>query len=287
MMIKSVAEYLTAVREHSSGAFTPENFLAVHSLLGGTFPNTDIERKARTKWFRGQSVDFALVPKLYRQGQSFRERDMMLECRRTTSALQNLPLWKDYPSWLAIMQHHGLPTRLLDWTESSAVALFFAVCSWQRHLDDPKYKPVVWLLSPNALNWVGLGASIVPGTGEDEAVTSNGHRDDEFAKKNLQAAFSDDSIAHQYPMAVYSTYIHTRMQVQRSRFTVHGRDKRSFNDLFSGTDLPDRGLLFPFWIEPTCARPIAEELKEIGISRSTLFPDLEGAAEDLMDAFRV
>ncbi len=41
--------------------------------------------------------------------------------------LPHVPPMNDLSSWYALMQHHCVPTRLLDWTESSYVAMYFAV----------------------------------------------------------------------------------------------------------------------------------------------------------------
>jgi hypothetical protein len=51
--------------------------------------------------------------------------------------------------WYFLMQHCGAPTRLLDWTESALIALFFAV---RGKLGADENDAAVWILEPWKLN---------------------------------------------------------------------------------------------------------------------------------------
>lgn len=102
--------------------------------------------------FRGQNVDMPLLPKLARlrlKGEITNiEKLIIQEFKRGV-----LPLSEFQPTnnWdlLALAQHHGLPTRLLDWTYSALVALWFAVSKPAELNKNQKVSGgVVWILKP-------------------------------------------------------------------------------------------------------------------------------------------
>src|SRR5437899_71081 len=103
-------------------------------------------------YFRGHSDgNWSLVPGLarlrraYLDGMGLPAVEENLYFGFVTGAGELLPHENDSWANLFTMQHHGLPTRLLDWSESFAIALFFA-------LREPARTPAVWVLNPFRLN---------------------------------------------------------------------------------------------------------------------------------------
>ena len=95
----------------------------------------DIRSYHRPRWlYRGQRcADWTLTTSLERFAASYAlsgdkaldvENKLSREFRRAYQHYaQHLP--SDDLEWLATMQHHGCPTRLLDWTYSIYVAVYF------------------------------------------------------------------------------------------------------------------------------------------------------------------
>jgi len=75
------------------------------------------------------------------------QRILRIFKRKAHHFLSAGPLPDDDFEWLALMQHYGLPTRLLDWTESVLVAAYFAVCD-ENHADK---NGKIWILNPGKL----------------------------------------------------------------------------------------------------------------------------------------
>ena len=111
----------------------------------------DAEQQYRM-WFRGQSdYSWGLVPSVQRKdgmGEHYEQYITTNFMIHTMRLNPSVPQRYDRASWLTLMQHYGLPTRLLDWSESPLVALYFALSSDE----DAKTDAAVWVLNPMELN---------------------------------------------------------------------------------------------------------------------------------------
>jgi hypothetical protein len=284
--VNSVAEYIERIDSIIASQWTIGQSILQKSIVDGReFPFQDKNpEKLQIGWFRGQPIDEELKPKINRK--DYDEVRMILEYRRRALIMNGAPAWEDYPAWLFIMQHHGLPTRLLDWTDSSLIALYFAVKNWKKEFIKRKdYCPVVYIMNPFVFNWISLGCSVLPGTGKDEAVFDGKNYLIGYGNKSIHAAFTDAINAHERPLAIAPYYVDIRMQVQRARFTVHGSDKRSINEIFQNTSLITDGFLEAVYIEPGRGGVLLAELFRHGITESTLFPDLDGLSREIDQEF--
>jgi hypothetical protein len=204
--------------------------------------------------FRGQAESsWKLLPGLGRtQISDNAEASMYFDFRTMAGPLlpENISPWS-----LAIsMQHHGLPTRLLDWTESFAVALFFALREGGR-------RPCIWALDPYLLNETFSGNSCLYSMQDIE-----GDYESLFIEKTKSVNAS--------VIAAAPNRHHPRALSQKSLFTVHF-DVRTPLDEIAPSAVRKIEI-------PTDAIPAAKRfLRLAGLNEFTVFPDLDGLTREI------
>jgi hypothetical protein len=84
-----------------------------------------------SSWLLETSIERAMrnfSSKFHDKGYSYEEQGMLNEFKRKYHLFSSqIPKQNDNVEWLAIMQHHGAPTRLLDFTKSLMIASYFGV----------------------------------------------------------------------------------------------------------------------------------------------------------------
>jgi hypothetical protein len=161
-------------------------------------------------------------------------------------------------SWdvLFLMQHHGVPTRLLDWTESFATALHFAIEGATSEAD-------VWMLDPYHLNQQEAN--------KQDIIDVESHFEsnyfDLFVEPGSRPRPSGIAVA------IYPRRQIARLASQHGLFTLH-LQRRALEDL-------GRPWLTRFRLSAPTLSEASRFLRVMGVNDFSLFPDLDGLSRFL------
>ena len=96
---------------------------------------TDTGDELLDVWFRGVKDNYDLLPTNYWKGNDeWSSLATFGQLVRNIADTTGFDEWDDY----CLARHHGIPTRLLDWSEGIMQALFFAFDGWDGASDAPK-----------------------------------------------------------------------------------------------------------------------------------------------------
>ena len=207
-------------------------------------------------FYRGSPAqDHQLLPSLFRvRRKKYAECNVFYDFFSYAKPLLNTQALSPIET-LFEMRHAGIPTRLLDWTTTFAVALYFAVggkCE----------TPCIWVLDPGELNFRAIGYDLLV---QSDAV--------EYDHESSSVKY--DGKVLEYPLAIFPTMQSSRIFAQKGHFTIHGILEEEIEKLCPGcvTRLP-----IPLDLLGDARR----FLQLSGINEYSVFPDIDGLARLLI-----
>ncbi|MGG3913337.1 FRG domain-containing protein [Rossellomorea vietnamensis] len=213
-------------------------------------------------WFRGHSCStYTLDSGLFRLNLDEINEYISIEAQLYTY-YKNLGymLHREDNPWhlLYSMQHYGVKTRLLDWTESFAVALFFATEGWKNGKTAR-----IWMLKPLELNRLSRDKA--------EIISPNKLKYPDIYKEEDKSLNS---------LAIYPIKNSNRILSQHGVFTIQGNSGKPLDKEFDG-QLVNLNVLKCIALTEDVKEDALQYLKQNGINKYSLFPDLDGLSNHI------
>lgn len=172
--------------------------------------------------------------------------------------------------WLALMQHHGAPTRLLDFTKSPFIAAYFA---FERCISEPNQFIAIWAINYRFLKEHAL------------EVLSSEFSDDIKLNQNLinerlfEKIFFQNNRSLVFPVEPFR--MNRRYSLQQSIFVSTGTSEEPFMQQLSFGGPETEKAVIKIELPSNLQKQVLRDLQRMNLNRASLFPDLDGYASSL------
>jgi len=228
--------------------------------------------------YRGQGKDYRLTSSLERSKEYFDidwselpgiEEQMIRNFRRKFQGERDEYLDKDKLFCISLMQHHGAPTRLLYFTWSIYIGVFFA-------LEKAHDTPVLWCIN---VDWINSEVEKIIGPDLSKARWDDNKRDDESFDAIYQSKTPMKLVQLENPLRQ-----NLRLVIQQGIFLCPGDVssplEENLKELNNWND--SKHILKIFFDFTKSEREfVLRELREMNITRASLFPGLDGYSQSM------
>lgn len=226
-------------------------------------------RKVHQRWSHGTSVTVDSLNPEENEQRVFRDFQ-----RAAHHHYSNLPPPGEVVDWFTIMQHHGAPTRMLDWTRSPYVALYFAMQE-----DNDAKKAALWAID---LDWLRQRSYELL-CNQDPRCPGGEHPD--VFRSYINEIFFRQNNPHVI-ISASPARNNERMQIQQGEMLCALQHRPSFPEILLGMlvrpePVRHRQVVSKVSVKRESRFKFLEELRRMNIHEASLFPGLDGFTRSL------